>query len=181
LQGYISQAKGVVQKIIDEWKKPTFWRNILWTKAGYGGDRIDGWIQDLFNQRAYWNSHLSQVEATELFTNKTYITVTGLLSSRLEDGYMIPNFERIICEKNVPDDEEIKIENQEFYEYDRFLSMSDYDKENLMDYKTDDKSPKSNPGLNKDYKKSNKRNLIKFDKKYKFIETKSSPKNSKKK
>ena len=200
-QGYISQAKGVVQSIIDNWKLTDFWRNILWTKAGYGGDRIDGWFKDLFNKRAYWHSHLSEVEATELFTHKTYVTVTGLLSSRLEDGYMIPNFERIICEKDVPDtDDRIEptgtvvesinplpgFEKQQFNwdtfsKYDSFLSMSNYDGINRMSYDNDNKPPKPNPGLNKDYsKKKKKTKKPNFDN-YKFIETKSSPKNNKKK
>jgi hypothetical protein len=185
LQGYISQAKGVVQSIIDNWKISNFWRNILWTKSGYGGDRVDGWIKDLFNKRAYWNPHLSQVEATELTTKKTYVTVTGLLSSRLEDGYMIPNFERIICEKDVPDtDERVEwssIDWDTFSKYDSFLSMSIYESDNRMNARIDE-PPKPNPNLNKDYslEKSKKSKKSNFDKKYKFVETKSDPKNNKK-
>ena len=156
LQDYIYRAKNAVQNILDNWGNDAFWRSILWTSAGYGGDRIDGWIKKFFNKGAYWNAHLSQVEAKELITQKTYVTVTGLLSSVVEDGYMIPNFERIIAEKGVDDDKPIefgytknrgpyKMSDEYHTKYEELFSMSNYDRENSMNY--NDTSIKPNPNL----------------------------------
>lgn len=156
LQGYIKRAKEGVQDIILNWKNDDFWRSILWTKAGYGGDRIDGWIKKFFNKGAYWAHHLSRVEAKELLTQKTYITITGLLSSIVEDGYMIPNFERIIAEKGSDDEQPIefgydknagpyKMSFEYNQEYENLFSMSSYDRSNITDYS--DSEPKPNPNL----------------------------------
>ncbi len=156
LQEYIARAKEAVQGIIDNWKNDAFWRSILWTSAGYGGDRIDGWIKKFFNKGAYWNAHLSQVEAEELSTNITYVTVTGLLSSVVEDGYMIPSFERIIAEKGTDDNKPIEFGykkdtgpyqfSEEYHaDYENLFSMSNYDRSNAMNY--NDGPVKPNPNL----------------------------------
>jgi len=156
LQDYIGRAKEAVQGIIDNWKNDAFWRSILWTSAGYGSDRIDGWIKKFFNKGAYWNAHLSQVEAKELTTQKTYVTVTGLLSSIVEDGYMIPNFERIIAEKGTDDDKPIefgymrntgpyRMSDEYHAKYEELFSMSNYDRQNSMNY--NDGPVKPNPNL----------------------------------
>ena len=154
LQEYISIVKDAVRSIINNWMDDDFWRNILWTKHGYGGDRVDGWIKLLFNEGRYWNAHLSQVEATELITNKTYVTVTGLLSSKVEDGYLVPNFERIIAEKNIIDKESKEMDWDYFSRYDSLLSMA-YNRKDGEVYSGDDwnkdakAKPKPNPKIKK--------------------------------
>lgn len=160
LKEYILQAKSAVQDIIDNWENDDFWRSILWTKAGYLSDRIDGWVKNLFNERNYWRNHLSQVEATEKSTCITYITVTGLLSSKIEDGYMVPNFERIIAEKGVDDNKPVEIFDDKMiinenvhWSYNGLFNMSKYDIKNSMEYDSDKQIPKPNPNIKKKKKK----------------------------
>lgn len=125
LQDYITQAKEAVQNIITYWKSDKFWVNILWTEKGYGGDIVDGWFKNLFYQGQHWHEHLSKVEAKELVLDNTLITMTGILSSRIEDGYLVPNFERIILMKDELEENIKEPDWKEFLKYDSLFVNQD--------------------------------------------------------
>lgn len=139
LKEYLNQAIKAVQDILDNYNSDDFWRSILWTSKGYGRDKVDGWIKNLFVEGKYWNTHLSKIEAREATKDKIFVMIVGLLSSEVKKGYMIPHFERIIVEKNpsiesytnthryAPDDENHPL-------YDDLINMSEYDRENSMNF-----------------------------------------------
>lgn len=118
--GYISQLHILIDRIASNFHNDEFWKHILWTESGYLSDNIDGWVLGLYNEKKYWNDHISKIEYKETISNIDYVMVCGLLSSKIEDGYMIPSFQRIIAKKEgeVPPDEKgfesFKYEDGEF-------------------------------------------------------------------
>jgi len=107
-QDYIDQVSNLLWRIQSNWNNDGFWSHILWTESGYLADTVDGWILGLYKDKQYYNNHIAKIEYEELTTNIEYTMVCGLLSSKIEDGYMIPNFERIIALKESKVVEDLK-------------------------------------------------------------------------
>ena len=79
-------------KIDRNYDDDKFWERILWTEYGYISQNLDGWIMPLQLRDA----HYAICEYTEILSNKKYAFSTGIFSSKIEDGYLIPEFEKFI-------------------------------------------------------------------------------------
>lgn len=103
---YSNQINNILGRIIDNFYFDEFWKHILWTEHGYMMDNVDGWILNLYVDKTNThNTQISKIEYTEKILNIDYIMVSGLFSSKIEDGYMIPSFQKIIVKKNSEDKE----------------------------------------------------------------------------
>ena len=171
LQNYITQAKNAVQDIITHWNDDMFWKTILWTEVGYGGDIVDGWFKNLFNKCSHWHEHLCVVEATETSQNNVFLTVTGILSSRIENGYLVPNFERMVLLKNEIDPDTREPKWDEFIKYESLFTKSMVDLYNPSksdkDFYKDNKKEQANKFFEK--KKNKKSSNLKVQKTSKKI------------
>lgn len=119
LKDYWYQLQGVLGRITSNWNDDEFWKRILWTEQGYMQQNVDGWYVDFFigkeqNMKFSFMPYggysgslggYTKVEYKELYTQKTYALITGLLSSTVEDGYLIPHFEQIVMSLDTDADE----------------------------------------------------------------------------
>jgi len=94
LIGGIDHYSRTISKIVLNYDDDKFWERILWTEEGYIDRNVDGWIMPFYTQEA----DFAVVEYTELLSNKKYALATGILSSEIKDGYLVPNFEKFIVE-----------------------------------------------------------------------------------
>lgn len=69
-----------------------FWERILWTEAGYISQNLDGWIIPF----QIFDAHYAICEYTEVTENKKNVLCTGIFSSKIDDGYLVPEFEKFI-------------------------------------------------------------------------------------
>jgi len=104
---YFTRVLKVIQKIIDKYEDRLFWKEIFFVRQCGSGhqEEAKGWFTDLFvnyPRVAYvsnFPTHLSTVEYKNISTDKEFVMSSGLLSSIIEDDYMIPNFEFYVNEK----------------------------------------------------------------------------------
>lgn len=110
LTDYWNQLQKALGRIQSNWNNDEFWKRILWTEQGYMQQNVDGWYVDFFiakEQNMKFNympfggysgslGGYTKVEYKELVTQRNYAMITGLLSSTIEDGYMVPHFEQIV-------------------------------------------------------------------------------------
>lgn len=107
LHDYLTKVLVVIQKIIDRYEDRLFWKEIFFVRQCGSGhqEEAKGWFTELFNKYpkvAYvsnFPSHLSIVEYRNITTQRDYIMNSGVLSSAIEDDYMISNFEFYVNEK----------------------------------------------------------------------------------
>lgn len=105
LKDYYKKCQKVVDEILLNWDDVEFWKNICKTKRGYGKQEIDGWFVQFFSKsREKYNSVEDFSEQIVKLNYKSpdgdYTMYVGILSSKLEDGYMVPDFNRITT-KNI--------------------------------------------------------------------------------
>jgi hypothetical protein len=98
LYTYLKNVMTTMDRVDANWDDDAFWTRILWTENGYMSDTIDGWILGLTNNKS--KTHISKVNYTELTYNRDFTMLVGLFSSIVENGYMIPSFQRIIFDRN---------------------------------------------------------------------------------
>lgn len=110
LDEYRQQLQTALGRIQVNWDNDDFWRHILWTEQGYMQQNVDGWFSEFFIGRdanKKWNTMpyggysgnlggFTVVPYKEIITDCNYTMVTGLLSSTIEDGYMVPHFEQMV-------------------------------------------------------------------------------------
>ena len=92
LNKFYNGVNETLGKITDNYKDDKFWDRILWTEKGYIDQNLDGWIMPL----ELFEAHYALCEYTEVLTDKKYAFSTGIFSSKIEDGYLIPEFEKFI-------------------------------------------------------------------------------------
>ncbi|MCK9417641.1 DUF4419 domain-containing protein [Candidatus Dojkabacteria bacterium] len=83
-----------LRKIISNYDDDKYWERILWTEEGYINRKVDGWIMPFYT----YNADFAVVEYTESLSNKKYALATGILSSKIKNGYLVPKFEKFIVE-----------------------------------------------------------------------------------
>ena len=83
-----------LNKIRDNFDDDKFWERILWTEHGYISQNLDGWIIPF----QVFDSHYAVVEYTEMLSNKKYALCTGIFSSKIENDYLVPQFEKFIVD-----------------------------------------------------------------------------------
>jgi len=104
---YLTKVHAVIQSIIDEFNDEKFWQEMFYIEHCGSGhqEEAKGWFTDLYHtypRLGYvcnFPTHLSIVEYKNITTGKSFVMKSGLLSSVIEDDYMIPNFEFYVNEK----------------------------------------------------------------------------------
>lgn len=116
-QTYVNKVDGLLGEICGSLNDADFWKKMFaLDKCGSGSQyTVSGWINKLYNQipdLAFvenYPSHISVVKYKQLETDKDYEMKQGLLSSKTEGGFLVPNFAHIIYEKREETKTEIKI------------------------------------------------------------------------
>jgi len=107
-QEYIARVDGVLEQICASLNDAKFWMRMFHiSHCGSGHEYlVSGWISDLFEQLPdlkkvdNFPSHISTVAYTQVNIKKDYEMKQGLISSRKEGGFLIPDFGHIIYEKS---------------------------------------------------------------------------------
>jgi len=101
LKDYYDKCKSVIDDIISNWDDVEFWKTICKTESGYGERIIDGWFKRFYlkDERDLdkYPKHCVKIDYTK--PGNEYTMYVGILSSKLEDGYLIPDFNKIIAKK----------------------------------------------------------------------------------
>lgn len=98
LKNYYEKCQLCINDIITNWDDVEFWKNICKTENGYTEKRIDGWFKRFYVKEETdfdkYPNHCIKVDyASPVGKYTLYI---GILSSKLEDGYLVPDFNKII-------------------------------------------------------------------------------------
>lgn len=115
-QDYISRVDGLLDRICNSLNDVSFWKEMLTLdKCGSGHQfTVNGWINNLYVQQPdlafpeNYPSHISVVKYKQLDTDKDYEMKQGLICSKKENGFLIPDFAHIIYEKKDETVTEIK-------------------------------------------------------------------------
>jgi hypothetical protein len=83
---------------------PEFWKGILtMERCGSGSqEEVQGWITKFFINKPKFalpqnfSTHVSEVSYKNISNKKDYIMFLGLFSSKIESGYLIPDYSMII-------------------------------------------------------------------------------------
>lgn len=83
-----------LERIENNYENDEFWKRILWTEDAYLTQTLNGWIIDF----TIYGADYAIVEYDEYITDKHYALCTGLFSSKIENGYLVPSFEKfVVC------------------------------------------------------------------------------------
>lgn len=107
-QDYVARVDAVLEKLCLSLNDPQFWRDMFELEhCGSGHEYlVNGWINDLYEQKVdlrkvdNYPSHISTVAYTQVNTKKDYEMKQGLISSRKDGSFLIPNFGYIVYEKS---------------------------------------------------------------------------------
>ena len=101
LREYYEKCVWTIDDIILHWNDVEFWKDICKTESGYGERIIDGWFKKFYVKEERdldkYPKHCVKVDYTS--PDGEYTLYVGILSSKLEDGYLIPDFNKIIAKK----------------------------------------------------------------------------------
>lgn len=106
-QDYIARVDDVIGQICGSLGDADFWRNMFKLDQCGSGHQyyVSGWLTKLYLQEPdtrfpeNYPSHVSTVAYKQLNTEKDYEMKSGLLSSKKEGRFLIPDFAHIIYEK----------------------------------------------------------------------------------
>jgi hypothetical protein len=123
-QDYINRVDDLLGKICGSLGDVDFWKDMFsLERCGSGSQYIVlGWINDVYLKTPSlrfvenYSSHISIVKYKQLDTNKDYEMKQGLISSKKEENFLVPDFAHIIYEKR----EETKIETKVEYKTYKF-------------------------------------------------------------
>jgi hypothetical protein len=106
-QDYISRVDNAIAQICGSLNDADFWRDMFnLDRCGSGHQyEVSGWLTNLYLQEPdtrfpeNYPSHVSLVAYKQLNTQKDYEMKSGLLASKKEGSFLIPDFAHIIYEK----------------------------------------------------------------------------------
>lgn len=106
-QDYIARVDAVLEKICLSLNDADFWRDMFALDQCGSGHQytVSGWLASLYEQEPdlkfpeNYPSHISEVNYKQLNTKKNYVMKQGLLYSRKENGFLLPDFGHIVYEK----------------------------------------------------------------------------------
>jgi hypothetical protein len=104
---YLNKVKKEIVNIILNFNNAEYWNKIFYLKQCGSGHQteVKGWITEFFSKIidpqyvSNFNTHISEINYKNLSTGKDYIMRVGLLSSIIEDDYLVPSYEYVIIEK----------------------------------------------------------------------------------
>lgn len=99
-------VKDVLASLIQTDQSNDFWKKMVKLKRCGSGHQfeMDGWILNLLRKNETVQleglpSHISKVEYKNFETKREFIVFYGLFSSKIENGFLIPQYNHIIGEK----------------------------------------------------------------------------------
>lgn len=108
IMAYFDRVKNISESIINNLETPSvdFWKNMFSLKNCGSGSQVEvkGWIADMYIKTprpAYINNYptnVAKVPYTFINTGQKFELKYGLLSSNIEDGFLVPDFGFIINE-----------------------------------------------------------------------------------
>lgn len=109
-QDYIARVDDVLSQICGSLSDADFWRDMFkLDKCGSGHQyEVSGWLTSIYEQQPdlkfpeNYPSHISMVAYKQRDTKKDYEMKQGLISSKKEGGFLVPDFAHIIYEKTKP-------------------------------------------------------------------------------
>jgi hypothetical protein len=101
LQNYLDLCCTYIECLIENWEDKDFWFDICKTSYGYAEHLVDGWFTKFFfniknKSQTAFPSHISKINFKDLDTDIDYRMHVGILSSTIENEYMIPEFNTVI-------------------------------------------------------------------------------------
>jgi len=104
---YFSKCSTVIKNIIEHFDDQDFWKDIFYVELCGSGhqEEVKGWFSDLYDKYPNigyvenFSSHVSLVEYKNISTNFSYKMSSGILSSTIEEDYLLPDFGYYINEK----------------------------------------------------------------------------------
>jgi len=109
-QDYMARVQDTIERICLSFNDPDLWRNMFKLDQCGSGHQyyVSGWLTSLFEHEPdtrfpeNYPSHISLVAYKQLQTQKNYEMKQGLISSRKDGSFLIPEFAHIIYEKTKP-------------------------------------------------------------------------------
>lgn len=106
-QDYIARVDGILGQICGSLNDADFWRDMFKLDQCGSGHQytVSGWLANIFEQEPNlkfpenYSSHISTVAYKQLNTKKDYEMKQGLICSRKENGFLLPEFAHIVYEK----------------------------------------------------------------------------------
>ena len=104
-QNYVNKVDNILEQICDSLSNVSFWKKMFVLEKCGSGHQYEtyGWLTDLFKDEVrypeIYPSHISIVSYKQLDTNKNYEMKQGLISSKKEGAFLIPDFAYIVYEK----------------------------------------------------------------------------------
>ena len=109
-QDYVARVDAVLEKAAVSLDDADFWRDMFSLERCGSGHQylVNGWINDLFTETprlrkvCNYPSHVSTVAYKQLNTKKNYEMKQGLISSKKDGAFLVPEFGHVIYEKKEP-------------------------------------------------------------------------------
>jgi hypothetical protein len=119
-KSYIDKVDSLLDRICRSLNDVDFWKKMFsLEKCGSGSQyTVSGWINDIyykipeFNLPNNYPSHISIVKYKQLDIGKNYEMKQGLISSKIEDGFLVPDFAYIIYEKGNEKVTEVRVSDE---------------------------------------------------------------------
>jgi len=107
-QDYVTRVDAILEKLCLSLNDATFWKEMFELENCGSGHQyyVNGWINDLLEQKVdvrmvqNYPSHISTVAYTQVNTKKDYEMKQGLISSRKDGIFLVPDFGYIVYEKS---------------------------------------------------------------------------------
>lgn len=101
MEKYLHLAGGLIKNILMSWDDEKFWKDIFYVKrCGSGHDQVvDGWFEKFFYQMkglkylASYPKHVSKIQYKNLSSGNKYEMSVGFFSSKIENEYLVGDFE----------------------------------------------------------------------------------------
>lgn len=107
---YFERVSKTLSDILQNLDNVEFWKKMFYLEKCGSGSQTEtyGWFTDLYLEEpklryiGNFSTHVSQVEYKELFSQREFLLKTGIFSSKIEDGFLNPDFGKVILEKRSP-------------------------------------------------------------------------------
>jgi len=105
LKDYSKKCTKIINKLIKNWNNVDFWKEICKTEYGYAKHDVDGWFTGFYmnesKSQESFPKHVVKINWKQKHDGlETDFTMyVGILLSKIEDGYLIPDFNKVIAKK----------------------------------------------------------------------------------
>jgi hypothetical protein len=111
---YFGSVRNILSDIVGQFYEDDhdFWRNMFFAeRCGSGSEtEVGGWFTSLFREQpggvrksCNFSTHIAKVKYKHLNTGARFQLMTGVFSSEVEDGYLVPAFGHIVYRDTNPE------------------------------------------------------------------------------